>query len=149
MFTPGCYTFVVEDTDEDGLSFWANNDGGGTVRLREIGASWIKMFNSDFGSNIVHQFTVGYAQNTSSTNLIDEWIIFPNPTNSTIVVEGFSDEINKISVIDNLGKIVLKKETTNSGFISQKIDLSNLENGIYFIQITDSKNKVIKKVLKN
>lgn len=149
MFTPGCYTFVVEDTDEDGLSFWANSDGGGTIRLREIGASWIKMFNSDFGSNIVHQFTVGYSQNTSSTNLIDEWIIFPNPTNSTIVVEGFSDEINTISVIDNLGKIVLKKETNNSGFISQKIDLSNLENGIYFIQITDSKNKVIKKVLKN
>ena len=48
-----------------------------------------------------------------------------------------------------LSKIVLKKETNNSGFISQKIDLSNLENGIYFIQITDSKNKVIKKVLKN
>ena len=149
MFAPGCYTFVVEDTDEDGLSFWANSDGGGTIRLREIGASWIKMFNSDFGSNIVHQFTVGYSQNTSSTSLIDEWIIFPNPTNSTIVVEGFSDEINTISVIDNLGKIVLKKETTNSGFISQKIDLSKLENGIYFIQITDSKNKVIKKVLKN
>lgn len=147
-FTPGCYTFVVEDTDEDGLSFWANSDGGGTIRLREIGASWIIMFNSDFGSNIVHQFTVGYSQNTNSTNLTDNWIIYPNPTNDNITVEGFSEEINTISVIDNIAKVVMKKETTSYGFVSEKIDLSLLESGIYFVQITGSNNRIIKKIIK-
>jgi len=57
-FLPGCYTFVVSDTDEDGLDFWANNDGTGMVRFREIGATWLKLFNADFGTNIVHQFIV-------------------------------------------------------------------------------------------
>ena len=147
-FNTGCYTFVMTDTDEDGLDFWANNDGSGMVRFREIGASWLKIFNSDFGTNIVHQFTVGYTQNSTSINLKKEWLIFPNPTNNNIIIEGFSAEKATISVIDNLGKIVLKKETANSGFISERIDLSKLGRGIYFVKIQDKLGSTIKKVEK-
>ena len=76
-FTSGCYTFVVNDTDEDGLDFWANNDGGGMVRFREIGSSWLKSFNADFGTNIIHQFTVGGPQTTTSVEQNSTWEIYP------------------------------------------------------------------------
>ena len=44
----------VTDVDDDGLDFWANNDGAGMIRFRDIGASWFKIFDCDFGSFIHH-----------------------------------------------------------------------------------------------
>ena len=34
-FNNGCYTFKVTDTDNDGLDYWANNDGTGTFFTAE------------------------------------------------------------------------------------------------------------------
>ncbi len=147
-FSPGCYTFIVNDTDEDGLDFWANNDGSGMVRFREIGATWLKSFNADFGTNIVHQFTVGSAQSTSSNTQPIQWEIFPNPTKYKILIEGFSDEKTQISVLNNLGERVIKTENIQTGFISKNIDLSKLNKGIYFVEISNNKTKTIKKVVK-
>ena len=147
-FSPGCYTFVVSDTDEDGLDFWANNDGGGMVRFREIGATWLKSFNADFGTNIVHQFTVGSALSTSSNTHPMQWEIFPNPTKDKILIEGFSDEKTQISVLNNLGERVIKTENIQAGFISKNIDLSKLSTGIYFVEISNNKTTTIKKVVK-
>ena len=147
-FGSGCYTFLVEDTDEDGLNFWANNDGSGLVRFREPGAGWLQMFNADFGTNIIHQFTIGYTQSSTYINLKNEWLIFPTPTNNNVIIEGFATENTAISVINNLGKIVLKKGTTNSGFISERIDLSKLGRGIYFVKIQNELGSTIKKVVK-
>ena len=147
-FSPGCYTFVVSDTDEDGLDFWANNDGGGMVRFREIGATWLKSFNADFGTNIVHQFTVGSAQSTSSNTHPMQWEIFPNPTKDKILIEGFSDDKTQISVLNNLGERVIKTENIQAGFTSKNIDLSKLSKGIYFVEISNNKTTTIKKVVK-
>ena len=51
----GCYTFEFQDADDDGISFWANDDGSGFVRLRKVGGNWIT-FEPDFGKSIVHRF---------------------------------------------------------------------------------------------
>ena len=147
-FVPGCYTFIMSDTDEDGLDFWANNDGGGMVRFREIGASWLKTFNPDFGTNIIHQFTVGYSQTTISTEEVNNWDIFPNPTKSSITIEGLSDGETNIILQDNLGKTIVAKKVSNSGFISEILNLEPFKNGIYFIKISNSKEEITKKVVK-
>ena len=147
-FPPGCYTFVVSDTDEDGLDFWANNDGGGMVRFRELGATWLKSFNADFGTNIVHQFNVGSVQSTSSNTHTMEYEIFPNPTKEKIIIEGFSDEKTQISVLNNLGERVIKAENIPAGFISKNIDLNTLSKGIYFVEISNNKTTTTQKVVK-
>ena len=30
------YTFLMNDTDDDGIDFWANNDGAGMARFRKL-----------------------------------------------------------------------------------------------------------------
>jgi hypothetical protein len=147
-FSPGCYTFVVNDTDEDGLDFWANNDGGGMVRFREIGASWLKSFNADFGTNIIHQFTVGSAQTTTSVVQDINWEIYPNPTKNTIIIEVISDGNTKIILQDNIGKKILERTVSKSGFNSETINLEQFERGVYFIKISNSREEIIKKVVK-
>jgi len=138
----------VNDTDEDGLDFWANNDGGGMVRFREIGASWLKSFNSDFGTNIIHQFTVGGAQKTTSIVQKNNWDIYPNPTTNTLTIEGVSDEKTKLTLQDNLGKIIFERKIATPGFNSETINLEQFENGVYFIKISNSKEEITKKVVK-
>ena len=147
-FSPGCYTFVVNDTDEDGLDFWANNDGGGMVRFREIGASWLKAFNADFGTNIIHQFSVESSAIITSLGQENNWEIYPNPTKNTLTIEGISDENTKLTLQDNLGKIILERIITNSGFNSETINLEQFENGIYFIKISNFNEEITKKVVK-
>ena len=147
-FLPGCYTFIVSDTDEDGLDFWANNDGGGMVRFREIGASWLKSFNADFGTNIVHQFTVGSGQSITIQNKVENWNIYPNPTNDKFIIEGLSEGETQIIINDNIGKSVFNTTIPKTGFITKNIDISHLDNGIYIIQISNKTTTITKKIVK-
>jgi hypothetical protein len=147
-FLPGCYTFIVSDTDEDGLDFWANNDGGGMVRFREIGASWLKSFNADFGTNIVHQFTVGSGQGMTIQNKVENWNIYPNPTNDKFIIEGLSEGGTQIIINDNVGKSVFNTTIPKTGFITKNIDISHLDNGIYIIQISNKTTTITKKIVK-
>ena len=149
-FLPGCYTFLVEDTDEDGLDFWANSDGSGMVRFRgnEGPGPILKSFDADFGSNIIHQFRIAGSLSANELFNSDNWEIFPNPTKHNIVIEGNSDNKTEISIINNLGKIVFTTNLNNAEFISETIDISHLKNGLYFLQITNSKNRISKKIVK-
>jgi len=143
-FDNGCYVFKITDTDDDGFDFWANNDGGGMARFREIGASWLKYFDGDFGRFIHHEFRVEDALSNSEINDINI-TIFPNPATNEIIVIGDLANSSKLILTDNIGRIVsaINIDKNNN---THKIDIRNLSKGIYFISIDD--NKTIKKVVK-
>ena len=143
IFDDGCYVFKVIDTDDDGIDFWANNDGGGMARFREIGASWLKSFEGDFGRSIHHEFRV---ENSLSNSEIgkNNISIFPNPATSQICVFGDLKKSSKINLSNNLGMIV-KTTNINKASTTQKIDVSNLPKGIYILSIDNS--KLIKKIV--
>lgn len=67
--------------------------------------------------------------------------VFPNPVSSTLTIESKSP-IVKISVYDLSGKLLFEKYKT------KQIDLSQLEGGVYFLNIHSSKGQVLKKVVK-
>ena len=147
-FTPGCYTFMLEDSDEDGLYYGYNNDGSGNIKFRALNSFILETFPAGFGSNLIHQFTVEGSTNTPQ-NISDEiWKIFPNPTKDNFIIEGFSETKTKIILTDNLAKEAINITTKSIGFISEKIDLTTLENGIYILEISNKNTKTIKKVVK-
>jgi hypothetical protein len=143
-FPEGCYTFKVTDTDDDGLDFWANNDGGGIVRFRELGAGWLKVFEGDFGRFIHHEFRTEGVLSSSDVDDINI-SVFPNPASDKILVSGDLSNSSEIILTDNIGRIIsitnIDKNNT-----AHKIDISRLSKGIYFISIDD--NKTIKKIVK-
>ncbi len=146
-FNDGCYTFKVTDTDDDGIDFWANNDGGGMIRFREIGASWIKTFEGDFGRSIYHQFRAETVSSTFNQDQIN-WNIHPNPTKNEITINGLITEDTKITLVNNLGKTVQVLEINKTGLQTQIMNLSNLSNGVYFIKISNAKESITKKIVK-
>lgn len=68
--------------------------------------------------------------------------IYPNPTADFVVIENFN-EINKIQIIDSMGKIIKDfKPTSNS------ISLRDLPNGIYFVSCSSALYRTTYKVIK-
>ena len=148
-FSPGCYTFVMEDSDEDGLSFWANNDGGGSVRFRKVPGSWLKNFNADFGTNIIHQFTVNYPINISEV-MENSFEVFPNPAQNQITMSVSLSQPEKIDFIlfNSLGEELAKVSKSNFTVGNETFNTSLYTPGIYYCKLrTESTEQVRKFVI--
>ena len=68
-------------------------------------------------------------------------ILYPNPTTGVIKANGFA--INSLIVYDNFGRKV--KQYTN--LKNNTIDISEFENGIYFIATENLDKRIIKKII--
>ena len=67
--------------------------------------------------------------------------LFPNPTSHSLSIHGLEGDSDKIEIVDLTGKIV--KQVT----IARKnltIDVSSLQNGVYFVKIDNKMYKLIK-----
>ncbi len=87
-----------------------------------------------------------YSDITASTNDISKEVlnIYPNPFTNEISFTLTTQKNMTINLFDIQGKIILNKTITNG----EKIDLSTLDNGVYFYDLT-SENKNIKgKIIK-
>jgi len=69
-------------------------------------------------------------------------IIYPNPTDNYLFIEGNKNPIS-ISIYNLLGAEVIVKSNTN------KIDVSELSNGVYIIKISDGVSQIDRKFIKN
>lgn len=67
----------------------------------------------------------------------DNFVIYPNPTNGILNIHSQNKEISSVEIYDCLGKKVVENNSTVS-----KIDISNLNSGIYFCRITSSDNTI-------
>jgi hypothetical protein len=75
---------------------------------------------------------------------LSELSVYPNPTLGTIYINA-PEEVNSIAVFDSTGKVL---KTYNSRI--NNLSLSDYQNGLYFIQITDNKqNTTSFKIIKN
>ncbi len=77
--------------------------------------------------------------------LQNEINIYPNPTQSLININSTEIELwDRIEVISSAGKIVKILYKTREN----KIDLSGLEDGVYFVRLVKSNQSVTKKIIK-
>ena len=67
--------------------------------------------------------------------------IYPNPTNSIIKIESMK-EINTIEVLSMSGQKIIEY------YNNDKIDISKLQNGLYFLKISFDNTFILKKIIK-
>ncbi|WP_396172381.1 S8/S53 family peptidase [Flavobacterium sp.] len=99
-----------------------------------------------YGAGRVNAFNaLSYLQNLSTTNFNSNNGInlYPNPTNDFLFLPTDVDQIPFILIYDISGRIVKSLEN-----IKTKIDLSELESGVYFLQIGLNDKKTFSKVIK-
>jgi hypothetical protein len=83
---------------------------------------------------------------TLSSNFFDindTFILFPNPTNGLLEFKSDEAILHTINVYDSLGRSVKMFNAISSKIL----DLKDLENGIYLIELNTAKGKVTRKII--
>lgn len=162
-----CYssltTFSVPNTSLTDNSYalryvYSGGTSGSSVELFKVvggGHSWpgalpfLANTNQDFSASVeiwrffrkykLGQFipNVGLNENTLAKNIK----IFPNPVTEKLFIEGISE--GNVKVINLVGEMMIEKNNANS------IDVSSLNPGIYFLQITSGNTQSVVKFIKN
>jgi uncharacterized repeat protein (TIGR01451 family) len=88
--------------------------------------------------------TITGIKSSSSNN--DEWNVYPNPSMGVLYIVNSSSvkEASQIQVINSIGQTVLEETIINN---YKNVDLSKLNNGVYFVKIVSDKQSTIKRVL--
>ena len=111
----GCYSIYMNDSGDDGLSFWANtNQGTGYFRIRSrTSTALLKTFNPDFGDNVNYQFTMNYTLPVDQLATAPARItVFPNPSGGafTLTIAGQRYSAVQITMMDLTGREVYREK---------------------------------------
>lgn len=140
---PGCYSIILEDTDHDGISFWASQqyegETGGYFRVRKVGGSIVEAFPGDFGKYHRYDFSIGFALDVPEYGATEEFLIFPNPGNEKIRVEfiGHLGQEVTLEIVDMNGRTVhAEKLIQQNGSYAQELMVNDLQNGYYLVRLS-------------
>ncbi|MEA3447587.1 MAG: T9SS type A sorting domain-containing protein [Bacteroidota bacterium] len=133
------------------------------------GGRWVQSIGSDTWMWDIYQTLTGYSTNllcvflndeelyhnpdfeycdsTTNMNFIDKKIgirVYPNPTNSDIIIEmNNPDFVGKSFTIYNSIGMEVKKGSLNAN--KNKINMTGVQKGIYFLKINNEVHKIVKK----
>jgi hypothetical protein len=141
----GCYKLVVTDTDEDGINFWANNDGAGVLQLKKINGANLKTFNPDFGASIIYNFTIDFPLTYSEFEKNTQIQIYPNPTSSTFTIDMLDVQNAQVTVTNSMGQTLNLPNTKKMNSIV--FDAKNIAKGLYYITIVNNDKKTTHKIV--
>lgn len=135
------FTFVLGTTYQVSLTVIGQK---GCTAYNPTIYNWSKVQKSSGRKNAIQDET-----NTVNNDLGESKIsIYPNPTTdvSEILIENFDTEKTYTMVVYSItGEIVIQSEITQS---KSRIDLIDLENGVYFVEIFDGVERTQKKLVK-
>ncbi|MCF8277628.1 MAG: T9SS type A sorting domain-containing protein [Flavobacteriales bacterium] len=134
---PGCYTFNLYDSEDDGLSYWAYTaQGSGYCRLKENGGGYYKYFESEFGGQITHGFSVGVLANVQQAQSPLGINVYPNPNQGqfTLEMDGMNGEF-RILLLNSIGQVVSERTVNVNRFYEGQFQLNEEASGMYFVRI--------------
>lgn len=147
----GCYFFHLQDSDDDGLRFFANNDGTGHCKLDRVQGLDFISFQRDFGKELRHYFywntnIVSVGEQTKDAGIR----IYPNPVSNICHVEapGFDNTLFW-TIFDAQGSRCIQDQIQRKS-VSERVDIntSSLAPGFYTLVISDGVNKKALKLIR-
>jgi len=119
------------------------NSNSVSITATASGNYEVEVFYTDGCSEISAPFVL-LVTNIEINNFKGNIIVYPNPTSSILNVEFSDSKLYVATIVDFLGKEVLKERIEN-----RKIDISALPSGIYMLQLQSEKLVYTTKVVKN
>jgi hypothetical protein len=123
-------------------SFW---------ELEEEYDLWMQVYNSGDNDFFSFEGAPGFGNDFANQllsieeQLLNSIIIYPNPTTNILKIEDKSQVIESYSILDVIGKTVVKTTTFNG----QDIALTSLTSGVYFIKVVSEAGSNILKFIKD
>lgn len=150
---PGCYTFELEDTADNGLYFWANSSqGSGYVRVMDVeSGSTLVNFEREFGESVIYSFTYGTAVNVAEIESENQFEIYPNPSNGQFLIDlemAVKSDV-EIQIHDITGREIKSQKLSGIRDASVAIDMSSEANGVYYCTFIMEDSRITKKIVLN
>jgi hypothetical protein len=143
----------------NGLSWWAaTSQGTGSLRFEKLNGQYLYGFPTDFGCSFTKHFVVKARPtptvDTTPVNEINNGSnsieVFPSPSAGMAFIKLDLSRTQNVSyfLTDINGRVVLSKELKNVETMYEKVDVSQLEDGLYFMSIQlQDKTQVSKKLI--
>ncbi|RFC54133.1 LamG-like jellyroll fold domain-containing protein [Brumimicrobium aurantiacum] len=147
--TIGCYRYIIEDSGENGIDFWANNEGTGYMRFTDLNGGIIKPMEGDFGTSYIYEFSVTEDLSTANqTKYTPSINISPIPSNNQIKIEMKGIEDGTYTIYNVQGKEI-KNGSVQDLISNPTISINNWDNAVYFIHFNSKNTTTVKKFIKN
>lgn len=125
-----------------GPLFISPNDTLKVAFVLSAGKNLFELQNAALQANKLYHGETGIFQESKSN-----FKLYPNPSKEYIYVDGLQNgERYKISIFDNLGRMVYSAKTFNEN--RAKIDVSTLKNGIWFLKIETNSSVEVQTFIK-
>jgi hypothetical protein len=121
-----------------------------TAPDEDIGSvSFYAAFNASMGSNVYNIYTSSLDVSQSTTGVADDLLaarinVYPNPASDQLNID--LPEGAELRIIDMVGHELMVNRDTRT---TERIDLSGLKEGIYFVQILHEGAQATKRIIKN
>lgn len=141
----GCHQLLLDDSDDDGISFWANSDGNGFFRIMEVGGGVLKTLEGDFGGSSILNFTVLHALDVPEVENKYGYQCYPNPTRGLLTVTGYDLRETKSQVFNSFGQELSLQPNISDTQITY--DLANEASGMYLVRMEKNGEVWVSKVI--
>lgn len=145
----GCYQLRFTDSDQDGISWWANGDGDGYMRVKPVNGPWV-FFQPDFGSELTFNFVAALPSGTEESAFTPTVKINPNPTSglTEVSVAGLQGDM-VLLVSDPSGKTITRENLRlNGNEMRTMVDLGDLPPGLYCLRIIQADKVSAHKIIR-
>ena len=148
---------VIVVTGNDTLSYptslnlqWYSNTGGltgetGSIFLAQNNGDYYVIVSDSFGcaaiSDTVTITTIGIEEEESGA-----FTVYPNPTKGDLIVQINKKNFESLRIINLLGEVLID-ETIDFQENKIVLNLSSFADGVYYIQLSSSEEKYLKKLI--
>lgn len=145
----GCYHFTLYDSGGDGLSFFANNAGNGSLSFSTSNSPFpivIKSFPNDFGSQIDYYFRYEGTVSAEPEQL-SSIRTYPNPATEFVMVEWPKDQRGERQL-----RVVTPAGLEQAAVVDRagdrwRVSTADWSNGMYLFHMTSGASQVTHKVV--
>ncbi len=134
---------TISGTGNAGAVEWTDSwEGTATITVKAVNTCGGSEFSEGF--DVMCSICTGLDE-----NILDEVSVYPNPTSGLFTVELNSNDNNvSIQVVNTLSSIVYEKSGIEiNGNFKTTIDLSNFNNGVYFLVIKSNSGRIVKRII--
>lgn len=144
-----------------------NSGGLGTAYTEDGGQTWIPVDkiqhtclnfadeNNGWSGGFNTSATVGGVFKWGSVRMpasvsagkVESFNVYPNPNNGSFYVNAKVTGASTIKVTDLVGKIVFEKTYPTKSMLLTSVDLSDVNAGIYFVEVSEGNNRSVQKIM--
>lgn len=138
---PGCYELTLFDSGEDGIAWWANNDGTGSFQIRIVGGSLWESLNPDFGKFATYAFRYSnLVRIDDPPAAMEEFDLYPNPADDRVSLryDLAAPATVRVEIYNMLGACVYRgTDRLVHGTFTDEISTAGLLPGQYMVFVAE------------